>query len=212
VEEPVRRLLFILQVFVVMSLPVPQAAYAAIGFGRTIGLDLLHMIPMYILSDVIAFAVVVWVTRRYGRRGIARLLRPLPERFSRPFDRVLGERRTVVPLSAMFATGYANLYLAALVTGLSPMRTLPSSLLGIAGDVFQFTGTVLLASLVMKMLPFRGSEWAVLLTLPALVAVVPFGLQGLKRLVERLCGLPAVLPPAPVPVPIPVRADDGRPR
>ena len=150
-----RRLLFILQVFLVMSLPVPQAAYAAIGFGRAIGLDLLHMIPMYILSDIIAFAVVVWVTRRYGRRGIARLLRPLPERFSRPFDRALSERRPVVPLPAMFATGYANLYLAALVTGLSPMRTLPSSLLGIAGDVFQFTGTVLLASLV-QMLPFRG--------------------------------------------------------
>jgi hypothetical protein len=204
--------LFAIHVFLMMCLPLPQAAYAAVGVGRTVGLGMLHLLSLYVASDLVAYALIVWVARRYGRRGLEKLAMRLPRRAREPMLHALDSKRASLP--AMFVTGYANLYLAALIAGLSRTRLVPAAVLGIGGDVIQFTSTVLLAGVINRLVPVPGGEWTLLLTLPLLLGVLPIGLGALKKLVEHLRGLRPVLPPVPrpVPVPVPVRADEGRPR
>jgi hypothetical protein len=204
----VRRVLLAIHVFLMMCLPIPQAAYAAVGLGRTVGLGMLHLISLYVASDLVAYAMIVWVARRYGRRGLEKLAMRLPGHARGPLLSALDSKRVSLP--AMFVTGYANLYLAALIAGLSRRRVVPAAVLGIGGDVIQFTSTVLLAGVINRLLPIPGGEWAVLLTLPLLLGVLPIGFGALKKVLEHVHGLRPVLQPAPVPVP--VRADERHPR
>lgn len=206
---PVRRTLFSLQVFLLMCTPLPQASYAAVGFGRTVGLSMGLMLALYTASDVVGFLTVRWLTRHAGRPGLARLRRRLPQwlgrRLDRGCERAAIAGRGAVTAPAMFAAGYANLYLAALVAGFSRMRLLPALLYGITGDLVQFTGTVALAGMLARLLPFPGADWAALLAAPVLLGLVPAGLR-LGRPLERYLRRPrpAFLPPALVPVRVPV--------
>lgn len=213
-----RHALFTLQVFLLMCTPLPQASYAAIGLGRTLGLGMGLMFGLYFVSDLIAFLVVRWVTRRVGLPGLARLRRRLPRRLGEPLER-LSERAArssaaKMTLPAMFAAGYANLYLAALAAGLSRVRLLPALLVGVTGDLLQFTGTVALAGMMARAMPFPGADWAALLVAPALVGLLPAALplgRGVVRYHRRprpaFLFLP-VLRRRPAPVPVGVAVED----
>ncbi len=207
-----RRLLVLsLEVFLMMCLPAPQAAYAAVGLGHAAGLDTLAMFGLYVVSDIVAFLVVVSIGRRYGLPGLERLAARLPRWMGARLLRMTEQHRPSLALPAMFLTGYLNLYLAAVTVGLSRMRIVPASAFGILGDVIQFTSTVLLAGLLARLLPLPGAEWIVLFTLPALLAVLPVAARWLSLRLARTArprGVRRAQPHGP-PLPVSVLADDA---
>ena len=214
-----RRALFSLQVFLLMCTPLPQFSYGAVGFGRTVGLSMALILGLYVLSDLAAFLAVRWLARRLGQPGLVHLQRRLPRRLVRRVEptvaRAAQAERGGLTLPALFVAGYVNLYLAALVAGLSRVRLLPAMAFAVAGDLLQFAGTLALAGLLARSLPFRGAEWVTLLTVPVLLGLVPAGMCAARGLVRHLRRpRPAFLPPvwSPALVPVPVYAEERRPR
>jgi hypothetical protein len=213
----VRLVLLSLQVFLLMSTPLPQASYAAVGVGRGAGLGMGLLFALYLLSDAVVFSTTRWLVARGGRPGVARLRAWLPERLGRAVaDRTSKAR--VAPdgwsgLAAVFAAGYANLYLAALITGLSGRRTLTFTVAGIAGDLVQFSGAIALAGVLARAMGVPGGSWIALMTAPLVVASLP-GWPCAYRTVITYLRRPRpafLLVPTihPSPVPVPVRIDDG---
>lgn len=185
------RLLLTLQVFLLMCLPVPQAAYAAVAYGGAFGLDLRLMLGLYVVASSCLFLTAYTLSRVLGVAGIARLRRRLPEWVDRRLNSAVARApspRDKKAYPAVFFAGYANLYLAAVVAGLGRMRVVPAMLFGMAGDVLQFSGAVLLAGVLARLLPFPGSNWAALMLAPVVMGLTPaairisrFALAYLKR-------------------------------
>ena len=214
----VRRAFFSLQVFLLMSTPLPQTAYAAVGLGRAGGLSMSLMFVLYALSDLLVFLAAYWLLRRAGRSPLGRLQQRLPRRLRRRLDDAgaraarLGRGKATAP--AMFAAGYTNLYLAALFATVSRIRLLPAAAFGISGDLVQFSGAVALAGVLARALPFPSADWVMLLVAPVLVGLIPGFIKAARVAGDYLRRpRPAFLPPvlAPVPVLVPVYADECRP-
>lgn len=175
------RALIATQVFLLMCAPLPQASYVAVGLGREGGLELLQLLLIYAASDVLALGLLVLVVRRL----------PLPERL-----RLLVERGAAraeahsagrATLPAFFVAGVASLYSVALLAGMRRARALPSLAAGLAGDLSQFTSTVLLGGALARLLPVPGGEWLFLLGAPLLVGGATLAPVGLRR-VRRIAG------------------------
>jgi hypothetical protein len=198
----VRRALVNLQVFGLMCLPLPQAAYAAVALGGRLGLDIGSLLTLYALSDVLAFLVIGLVLRRLGPAAMQRARRYLPRHVDARLQRSLPAGTVALGVPAMFAAGYANLYLAAVVSGLGRSRFVTGMAFGIAGDLVQFTGTVMLASALAKALPFQGADMVLLLVLPAALAAASFALRSRGLSIDRLRVRRSPLDPALVPVPV----------
>jgi hypothetical protein len=214
----VRPIAVSLQVLLLMCTPLPQAAYAAVGFGRTLGLGMGLIFGLYVASDVIGFLAARWLTRRVGRPGLKRLLRRLPGRLERRLDEA-AERAAPLAggagmLPAMFAAGYANLYLAALIAGLSRRRLLPAMAAGIGGDLIQFSGTVAIAGTLARLVSFPGADWAALFVAPTLVGLLPAWSRMVQATAAYLRRPRASFLPTPslIPVPVPVLVEDAPPR
>ena len=212
------RRLFLLSVHILllMCVPLPQSAFAAVGIGRGAGIPVAALFALYALSDVLTFALIVWGVRRMGRPGLARLETRLPRSLhGRLTGGVHVAGRGALSTPAIFAAGYANLYLAALITGLRHGRTLPAALLGIAGDLLQFGSAALLAGTAAHFVQVPGGEFTMLMIVPVLVAIVPLLIKRLRIPLPRLprLSIPALQlgPPAPVPIPIPIH-DERRVR
>ena len=213
-----RRVLFSLQLFLLMSTPLPQTAYAAVGLGRAGGLSMSLMFVLYALSDLMVFLTAYWFLRRAGGSPLVRLRQQLPRRLTRRLDDAgaraarLGRGKATAP--AMFAAGYANLYLAAVFANVSRIRLLPAAVFGISGDLLQFSGAVALAGVLARALPFPGADWVMLLAAPVLVGLIPALIKA-ARLAADYLRRPrsAFLPPAlmPVPVLVPVYVEECRP-
>lgn len=139
-----------------MCTPVPQAAYAAVALGRRAGLDLLLMFGLYAAADVLALFILTAVLRRVPLPG---LLRRLVDRAGHAAERKLSPRRRV---AALFLTGYANLYAVGVLMGFGRVRLAPAFLAGLAGDLVQFTSTVVLGGFIARFLPIPGAEWSFL--------------------------------------------------
>ena len=202
-----RPVLFSLQVFVLMCLPMPQSSYVGVGLGQRAGLSMALLLLLYTLSDFVVFAFGSFAMRRLGPAGLrrlnARLPRPLDRRFSAA--RLDAERRgrSRAALPAVFIAGSVSLHLAALVATVSRARVLPAALSAVSADVIQFTATVALAGTIAHTLPFAGGNWLALMVAPLLMGGVPITLQG-ARLLEaylrrpRPAFFPVTLLPAPV--------------
>jgi hypothetical protein len=212
----VRTVLLSLQVLVLMCTPLPQAAYAAVGVGRSAGLGLGLLFALYLISDVVMFSATRLLAHRAGLPGVVRLKAWLPAWLGRALDG--GARRArMAPdgwtgLAAVFAAGYANLYLAALITGLGGRRTLAFTLAGIAGDMVQFSGAIVLAGVLARAISIPGGGWFALMTAPLVVASLPGWPRAYRTTIDYLRRpRPAFLlvPSAlPSPVLVPVRTDD----
>lgn len=197
-----RRTLISLQVFALMCSPLPQASYAAVGLGRTLGMRLLPMVLLYALSDLVVFLAYWWVTRRLGFAGLGRIQRRLPsmlgERLARAGSGAERVGQGTATLPAIFAAGSASLYLAVVMTALSRARLLPAMLAAVTADVLQFTGTVALAGALARLLPVPGGQWLMLAAAPALVALLPLCMRMGRAGARHINLRPAPLPGAAV--------------
>lgn len=212
-----RVVLLSLQVLLLMCTPLPQASYAAVGLGRAAGLGMVLLFTLYVVSDVLVFTATRWIAARAGRPGIARVRSWLPGRLGRLLEDGASRAR-VAPggwsgAVALFAAGYANLYLAALIAGLSGRRTLTFAIAGIAGDLVQFSGAIALAGVLARVMPVPGGGWIALMTAPLVVASLPGWPRACRTVTDYLRRpRPAFLPvppPLPSPIPVPVRTDSG---
>lgn len=169
-----------------MCTPLPQASYAAVALGQRAGLDLLLMFGLYAAADVVALFVLTTVLRRVP---LPPLLRRFVDRAGHAAERRLSPRRR---LAALFLTGYANLYAVGVLMGFGRVRLAPAFLAGMAGDLVQFTSTVLLGGVVARFLPIPGAELSFLagatlvaVGIPACLWIVRHGVRLLRAVLVR---------------------------
>lgn len=169
-----------------MCTPLPQASYAAVALGQRAGLDLLLMFALYAAADVVALFVLTTALRRVP---LPRLVRRWVDRAGHAAERRLSPRRR---LAALFLTGYANLYAVGVLMGFGRVRLAPAFLAGMAGDLVQFTSTVLLGGIVARFLPIPGAELSFLagatlvaVGIPAVLWLLRHGVRALRAMVAR---------------------------
>ena len=176
------RTLISLQVFLLMCAPLPQASYVGVAVGRNAGLAMVLILALYTLSDLLALLLIATVVRRVQ----------LPGRLGRWVARTAARAEQIgqgpAALPALFATGYASLYAVGVIAGLSRLRPARVIVVGLAGDLFQFTTTVALGGLLAALLPFPGASWAVVAAAPVLTVTLVLGGRAGHTLTRFLRG------------------------
>lgn len=181
-----RRALTAFQLFLLMTAPLPQASYAAIGLGRAAGLHILLLLGLYAVSDVVAVLSVMTVVRWLGPRGhraLARLGRP-GRWLERELQRAETLSRGALGVPTLFIGGVVNLYLVAAVAALGNVSRRVTLAAAIAGDLIQFVSTVALGGVLARALPFPAAEWVFLLAAPLFIGALPAALRLTHRFVR----------------------------